>query len=101
MTQLILEDLSSKQKHLELEVLARQGNQKSAPSSLSRSPTPGRFNTSHLASRVSEGERRVSPSWLACTLTLDRWVPKWTPSLRYFGAPSCFVSPLWIQQADT
>jgi hypothetical protein len=33
---------------------------KSAPSSPSRSPTPRRFKHSHLASRVSEGERRVS-----------------------------------------
>ena len=54
---------------------------KSAPSSPSRSPTPCRFKHSHLASRVSQGERRVSASWLACTLTLDRWVPKWTPFL--------------------
>jgi hypothetical protein len=43
---------------------------KSAPSSRSRSPTPCRFKHSHLA--------RVSASWLACTLTLGRWVPKWT-----------------------
>jgi hypothetical protein len=33
---------------------------KSAPSSPSRSPTPCRFKHSHLASRVSQGERRVS-----------------------------------------
>jgi hypothetical protein len=33
---------------------------KSAPSSPSRSPTPCRFKHSHLTSRVSQGERRVS-----------------------------------------
>jgi len=33
---------------------------KSAPSSPSRSPTACRFKHSHLASRVSQGERRVS-----------------------------------------
>src|SRR5271168_1488292 len=33
---------------------------KSAPSSLSRSPTPCRFKHSHLASRVSQGERLVA-----------------------------------------
>jgi hypothetical protein len=33
---------------------------KSAPSSPSRSPTPCRFKHSHLASRVSQGERRVN-----------------------------------------
>jgi hypothetical protein len=33
---------------------------KSAPSSPSRSPTPYRFKHSHLASRVSQGERLVA-----------------------------------------
>jgi len=46
---------------------------KSAPSSLSPSPTPRRFKHSHLASRVSQGERRVSVSRLARTFTLVRW----------------------------
>ena len=47
---------------------------KSAPSSPSRSPTPCRFKHSHLASRVSQGER---------------WVPKWTPFFTLFWVPSC------------
>src|ERR1700728_1448561 len=34
------------------------------------------------------GQARVSASWLACTLTLDRWFPKWTP-FTLFWAPSC------------
>ena len=28
----------------------------------------------------------MSASWLACTLTLDRWVPKWTPFFTLFWA---------------
>jgi len=31
----------------------------------------------------------VSVSWLACTLTLDRWVPTWTAFFTLFWAPSC------------
>jgi len=31
----------------------------------------------------------VSASWLACVLTLDRWVPKWTLFFTLFWAPSC------------
>jgi hypothetical protein len=30
----------------------------------------------------------VSASWLACTLTLDRWVPKWTPFFTLYWAPT-------------
>jgi hypothetical protein len=30
----------------------------------------------------------VSASWLACMLTLDRWVPKWTPFFMLFWAPT-------------
>ncbi len=30
----------------------------------------------------------MSASWLACTLTLDRWVPKWTPFFTLFWAPT-------------
>src|ERR1700722_10660228 len=72
---------------------------KSAPSSPSRSPTPCRFKHSHLASRVSQGERRVSASWLPCTLTLDRWVPKWTPFLyAIFGLPP--AQPLRLALVD-
>jgi hypothetical protein len=37
--------------------LGKTRKPKSASSSLSRSPTPCRFNTSHLTSRVSQGER--------------------------------------------
>jgi hypothetical protein len=28
------------------------------------------------------GGRRVSASWLACSLTLDRWSPRWIPFLQ-------------------
>src|SRR4051794_23123734 len=31
----------------------------------------------------------MSASWLACALTLDRWVPKWAPFFTLFWAPSC------------
>jgi len=34
----------------------------------------------------------VSASWLACTFTLDRWVPKWTPFFTLFLAASCAVA---------
>jgi hypothetical protein len=45
----------------------------------------------------------VSASWLACTLNLDRWSPKWTPFLyAIFGSFLCnhFVSPLWTRPTD-
>src|SRR5580692_9357693 len=36
----------------------------------------------------------MSASWLACTLTLDRWVPKWTPFLyAIFGLCLALVDP--------
>ena len=41
----------------------------------------------------------MSASWLACTLTLDRWVPKWTLFLHAILRDR-FVSPLWIRQTD-
>ena len=40
----------------------------------------------------------MSASWLACTLTLNLWVPKWTPSLRYFGLPP--AQPLRLALMD-
>jgi hypothetical protein len=36
-----------------------------------------------------QGESRVSASWLACALTLDRWVLKWAPFFTLFWTPSC------------
>ena len=36
----------------------------------------------------------MSASWLACTLTLDRWVPKWIPFLyAIFGLRLALVDP--------
>src|SRR5271168_279349 len=77
---------------------------KSAPSSPSRSPTPCRLKHSHLASRVSQGERRVSErvsaSQVACTLTLDRWA-QMDSLLLSSRLRNRFVLPLWIRQTDT
>jgi hypothetical protein len=56
----------------------------SVRSSPARSTTPCRFNTPTSLTLLA----RVSASWLACTLILDRWSPKWTP-FTLFWAPSC------------
>src|SRR5271170_5741901 len=66
-----------------------------ATSVISRSPTPCRFKHSHLASRVSEGERLVArvhahPRSMGPKNRL--------PSLRYFGLPA--AQPLRITLMD-
>src|SRR4051812_45167388 len=61
---------------------------KSAPSSLSRSPTPCRFNHSHLASRVSQGERLM-----ACVHAHPRSMGPKMDSLLYAILDDRFVSP--------
>src|SRR5271170_6294201 len=75
---------------------------KSAPSSPSRSPTACRFKSSHLASRVSQGERRVSEGRAprgsrACSPSIDG-SQNGLPSLRYFGLP--LAQPLRLALVD-
>jgi hypothetical protein len=81
-------------------ILATQENQ-NAPSSLSRSPTPCRFNHPHLASRVNESERWVSEGrrLMARVHAHPRSKgPKMDSLYTILGCllRSSFVSPLWI-----
>jgi len=63
---------------------------KSAPSSLSRSPTPCRFKHSHLATRVSQGERlaaRVHAHPRSIGPKMDSFFTLfWAPTDRYLRA---------------
>ena len=75
---------------------------KSAPSSPSRSPTACRFKSSHLASRVSQGERRVSEGRAprgsrARSPSIDG-SQNGPSSLRYFGLPP--AQPLRLALVD-
>ena len=78
-------------------MLGRTIELKSAPSSPSRSPTSCRFKHSHLASRVSQGERLV-----ARVHARPRSMGPKMDTLLYAILGSLlrnrFILPLWIRQ---